>query len=698
MRDHLPAGGECDETRSAAVADHFWAPHSWVVLAASLAFTLVVAFPVLQAPSQRLFGHEIVGRAHDPFTAISIFEHPGRPTIYTQPATDYLGAVLSRLVGGVAAYNAVVLLSFPLAALFAYFLVAHLTRSLPAAAIASALYAFSPFHLAHAAYHPHVAQTQWLPLYLLALWRALESDSRRRLLVVAASFGLVTLSNFYFGFIALVLTPFVVVARQTSLGSRSGTPRWRPPLRIFLLFGSMAALGVLYLGRIAPRFLANPASAGFPPHDLELYTARWRSYLLPAVDHAWLGSRVERFWRAHALQSGMVEQQVTVGFGVTVLAALAIVAFWRQRRSAGIAESPTLEAVPVLAMLAVVATAISLQPAWHFASFAVSGPSRLLFAVAPMFRALARFGVVVDLALTALAGLGLVLLWRRPTRGPRFAAAALLALVLVERSPLPPWRWRDVLPTEAHRLLKDERPAGRILDCVPASDPAQRSVPRLFGRGLVLLGEGSDCGETKIAGKLAARGFTRMIVRRPSRLDDWLEIHPAASGLRALQSFDDSRLYAVDAAAPPAVVDLAGPFYDREYRPKGSFRWMGDRAALIVESNVDRPQRFRLALTLHAFAMPRRLRVATAAGNPIASLDVGLAPRSIELGELDLASHSRVELWLLADPPATVADELLHNGDLRAVSVALWDWSIKPASGTPGDYGKDRGEAPTADR
>ena len=40
-------------------------------------------------------------------------------------------------------------------------------------------YAFSPFHLAQAAYHPHIAQTQWMPLYLLALWRCLDDASPR---------------------------------------------------------------------------------------------------------------------------------------------------------------------------------------------------------------------------------------------------------------------------------------------------------------------------------------------------------------------------------------------------------------------------------------------------------------------------------------------------------------------------------------
>ncbi len=94
--------------------------------------------------------------------------------MYSQPVTDIAGALLARVSGVVAAYNWLVLLSFPLAAAAAYLLARHLLLSPAGATVAALAFAFSPFHLAHAAYHPHIAQTQWMPLYLLALWRCLD--------------------------------------------------------------------------------------------------------------------------------------------------------------------------------------------------------------------------------------------------------------------------------------------------------------------------------------------------------------------------------------------------------------------------------------------------------------------------------------------------------------------------------------------
>ena len=133
--------------------------------AAALLVTIVIAAPVVRAPSERIFGADIVGRHHDPFTVMQQFARPMSLGVYSQPVTDLTGAAIARVAGAVAAYNWLVLLSFPLSAAAAYLLARHLALPPAGALLAALLFAFSPFHLAHAAYHPHIAQTQWLPLY-----------------------------------------------------------------------------------------------------------------------------------------------------------------------------------------------------------------------------------------------------------------------------------------------------------------------------------------------------------------------------------------------------------------------------------------------------------------------------------------------------------------------------------------------------
>src|SRR3954468_2551506 len=177
---------------------------------AALLVTAVLAASVIRAPSEGIFGLEIVGRHHDPFTVMQQFVSPAGLGLYLQPVTDWSGAAMARAVGAVAAYNWLVLLTFPLSAAAAYVLARHLALPPAGALLAALLFAFSPFHVAHAAYHPHVAQTQWLPLYLLALWRCLDRASWRAILFLAAATAAVTLSNFYGGLIAAVITPVAI--------------------------------------------------------------------------------------------------------------------------------------------------------------------------------------------------------------------------------------------------------------------------------------------------------------------------------------------------------------------------------------------------------------------------------------------------------------------------------------------------------
>src|SRR5687768_2657521 len=138
------------------------------VTALAVAVTLAIAAPVVLSPSGRIFGMATVGHHHDPFTFMRQIDRPIETGIYLQPATDVPGALAARAVGPVAAFNWLVLSTFPLSALAAFLLARHLAISPAWAALAALAFAFSPFHLSHAAYHPHIAQTQWLPLYFLA--------------------------------------------------------------------------------------------------------------------------------------------------------------------------------------------------------------------------------------------------------------------------------------------------------------------------------------------------------------------------------------------------------------------------------------------------------------------------------------------------------------------------------------------------
>ena len=386
------------------------------------AVTAVIAVTVLRAPSERVFGTAIAGPHHDPFTVMAQFEGAPRSAMYWQPVTDIPGGLIARIAGGVAAYNWIVLLSFPLTAVAAFLLARHLSLSPAGATLAAMACAFAPFHIAHAAYHPHIAQVQWIPLYLLALWRCLDRASLTAIAFLVAATAAVTLSNFYGGLIAAVITPVAVGAYVFRRRGASTRPARDLAVTLSAL-AAVAVAGVAYVVYLAPAVVTDRATFAFPASDLVRYSATVWSFLTPPVAHPLFGAAAARVWETAGVRDGVVEQQVYLGWSLIGLALIAIVGWLVDRRGY----------VPVLAGVAAIAL-----------YFAMSPPAWLYHAL-PMFRSYARFGVVVQLMAALVAGIGFDRLWRGAKWPLRTVAATLAVLLVGEYAVSPRAMSRDVL-------------------------------------------------------------------------------------------------------------------------------------------------------------------------------------------------------------------------------------------------------------
>jgi hypothetical protein len=670
-----------------------------VIAIAALAtiVTAVMAAPVLRAPSERLFGMEIVGRHRDPFTVMEQFGGPIRVGVYSQPVTDITGALLARISGAVAAYNWLVLLSFPLSAAAAYLLARHLALSPAGAAVAAMAYAFSPFHVAQAAYHAHIAQTQWVPLYLLALWRCLDDASPVAVGFLGAATMAVTLSNFYGGLIAAVVTP-VAVAAYWLVTYR---PEIRSMRRLGITAGSLAliaASGIAYASYTAGAVVVNRAAFAFPRADLFLYSAKWWSYLVPPVAHPLLGATAHRIWNGAGVREGLLEQQVALGWGIVALGLIAVfrwpasakaparvaevpsakeserrrVVPWRDVR-----QSASLARVPVLVVVAVAALVCSLSPERTIGAFTFVAPSALLYTVVPMFRSYARFGVVVQLMAALLAGVGVDYLRRAGTRRAQIVCVALVTLAAGEYAVSPFAVWRDVLPTKAHRWIARLPHPVHALDCAPLTQESA-SVQWLTRNRVTLLGGPiDDCTEPNLPQKLAANGYTHLLVRRGTDESQLFDDHALPDGLRVAARFADGRVFAVTATTPPIYTATMTGFFPRENDGKRSWQWMGATAAWTIVNTGARPIAATLGLDLSAFDRARRMDVLLD-GRPVQTLVVEPARRIDQLGPLTVGPGDHQLVFHATEAP-TVPDDVANNGDRRPLSFALgtWTWTVR---------------------
>ena len=637
-------------------------------LAGALLVTLVIAAPVVRAPSERLFGAEIVGRHHDPFTVMQQFAGPARLGLYSQPVTDLMGTAMARAAGPVAAYNWLVLVSFPLSAFAAYLLARHLAIPPWGALLAALLFAFSPFHLAQAAYHPHIAQTQWLPLYFLALWRCLDGASWSAVAWLCAAAAAVTLSNFYGGLIAAVITPIAAGAYW------AGRARFAPHAgrNLSVTAGTLAALaaaGVAFVVWHAPELLHQRAAFAFPREDLFWYSATAPSYLVPPVANPLAGDFARRFWSNAHVGAGLLERQVSLGWGVIALASIAAAGWvWRTRR-----PSEGLGRVPILVAVAGAALICSLAPASIASGLNIATPSTWLYPFVPMFRAYARFGVVVQLMAALLAGIGATRLVAGGTAWTRAVAGALVLMALGEYAVLPSALSRDVLPTAAHRWVMQRTSSLRVFDCWPLSMESQ-SIPWLTDDRISLAAADEDCAEPGLAARLWAAGFTHLLVRDTWERQ-WLRANGDAQGLHGQARFDDGDVFAIVPRSLVYTQAISG-FWPREHRNGDSWRWMANDASWTIASPTPR-RHVTLDVNLHAFQAHRPLLV-TLDDKPGQMFDIGPNAATYRIGPLVLAAGSH-RLTFHSPAAPTIADEVIRNGDRRALSIAVgaWQWSAE---------------------
>ena len=185
----------------------------------------------------------------------------------------------------------------------------------------------------------------------------------------------------------------------------------------------------------------------------------------------------------------------------------------------------------------------SLSPERTIGAFTFVRPSALLYAIVPMFRSYARFGVVVQLMAALLAGIGVDYLRRAGTRRARIVCLVLVALAVGEYAVAPSALWRDVLPTAAHRWIMRQPGHVRAFDCTPLTQESA-SVQWLTGHRVTLLDSStSDCTEPNLSQKLAATGYTHLLVRRDTADGQWFADTRRLDGLRVAARFDDGEVF-----------------------------------------------------------------------------------------------------------------------------------------------------------
>lgn len=358
--------------------------------------------------------------------------------VISQPIAEWLLLILARFSNEIAAYNLFVFFSFPLTAIATYFFLARLLHNRFAAFLGGLIFGFCPAAVMQSAGgHASYAFNVFIPLFM---WALFHNRSRRSLLsafYVALSFAGITFTALYFGYFAIYIALFFVAYDFLNAGSEAK----RKMIWNYAWCAALAALTIIpvELGVIREQLSASSAALtqaghmrGF--HELAVYSSRPWEYLIPSIDHPVLGSFIEGFVRARLHGSNVIEQTLYLGLvplGLVVTGIFLVL----QRKFSVIKRTYFL----FFAFGALWMYFLSLPPLISVGSLQVPTVSNFAYALAPMFRVYARFGILVNFFIACAAAVVLAHLYQRMRRSRYYLTLALLVpLLMFEYWSVPP--------------------------------------------------------------------------------------------------------------------------------------------------------------------------------------------------------------------------------------------------------------------
>ncbi|MGA7732096.1 MAG: hypothetical protein WCD37_12595 [Chloroflexia bacterium] len=398
---------------------------------------------------------------------VSLYFHP------LQPVNGLIGVPFQVIGFSLpAVYNLLVSLGFVFAGYGMYLLVRHLTGAEIPAFIAGCAYTFCPYHFAHLLGQLNLVSLQWMPFYILALFKAwgnpdlsfrqTQSEqankpvSARRQIGYALLAGLLMVVNFYTEWLyAVLMSLFTVwffawrllIGRNTRSNPASVAKTWHKGLVLGAAkLAAYVGVCLALLGPVVLPMLRETQEAGYmipQSYEVEFFSADLTDVIVPNFHLPLWKGLLSPVLTEHYQSRYPAERLVFVGYTVLVLAVLAVWRLWRSR------------AVLFWALTALWAWMVSLGPLLH-----VWGGSEVLgtrislpyvwlddLPFMSILRVPARISVLIMLALAVLVGYALTSLVNKKPSGEanagnrqgliRLKYAAIGLLILVEFTPVP---------------------------------------------------------------------------------------------------------------------------------------------------------------------------------------------------------------------------------------------------------------------
>jgi len=389
-------------------------------------------------------------------------------TYVLTPFNGFIGVFLLKFLSLVQTFNVIIIFSFVMGGMTAFWLCRELTGSYAGSLIGGAIFTFSNYHFMHAEGHLTLTSLEWLPLFILWWIRFCASPDVRKGIMASLALFLVILCDYYLFFYCMITAvlfflwmawkkgDFFYLFRQTTIRGFVGF------LVPTLLTSGALAAAVVYSN------MTDPVLGGHASRDFSM------DLLSPFVwgPHWRFKDWVEPLWRPLCITQGENESSVYLGLSVIAL----LVYAWKKRAAIHI---PYFNFWCLLGAFFFV---MSLGPNLHIGGREISFfgyqfhymgkdvnvlllPYALMWLLFPPFRMSGtpiRMMLIVQLVAAILAAGGFLALLRTRSRWKYIAITALLAVLFFEYLPTPIPLTKPTRPAYVEALKK--LPEGAVLD------------------------------------------------------------------------------------------------------------------------------------------------------------------------------------------------------------------------------------------
>lgn len=208
---------------------------------------------------------------HQPF-GITLLGHT------LTPFNGLLASLLTRFMPLLEAHNLIVIFSFVMSGLTAYWLGYYFSRSVFGSLIAGWLFTFSAYHFTHFDGHLNLITLEWIPLFVLCFYVLANKPGSFAGVAAAVSLWLVLLSDFYYLFYCLLLGGLIVLGRMIQMKDIFFPFRNNHAIP----FGIFGVLSVILLAPVVfPLVLAAIRSPFLGGHDPAEFSLDLLSILIP---------------------------------------------------------------------------------------------------------------------------------------------------------------------------------------------------------------------------------------------------------------------------------------------------------------------------------------------------------------------------------------------------------------------------------